>query len=46
MKNIFVNCIEWFKKIFRRKERRISDISLELDYDDDEYNDEYNYNLL
>ena len=52
MKNIFINCIEWFKNIFRKKRRRVSNISLD-EYDDkyndeydDEYNDEYNYNLL
>ena len=36
MKNIFTNCINWLKKIFRRKKRRVSL--------DDEY--DFNYNLL
>jgi len=37
--NIFTSCIEWLRNIFRKKKRRISDISLDID-------DEYNYNLL
>lgn len=38
--NIFISCIEWCKNLFRRKERRVSDISLDTE------EDEYNYNLL